>query len=278
MLASVVVLAGIGVAAVVLMRDDALPTSPTPISRVDTQDVHSLAFLGSPDRIVLGHHGGILESTDGGGTWTPWGTGADAMAMGVAGEEPIVVAGHNVLAVGRRDGRWEDIPNDLPNTDIHGFARDPSNPSQMWAYLAAGGLYQSSDGGLHWEQVFSGHAFGLFAVARDSATRLVAVDPERGAIVASDDGGRTWEALSSPPSTPVYAMTGTGTTILYSGSDGLFRSDDGGRMFRPLVHVGQPILAVAITEDRQVIVIATRDRSIYRSEDGGQTWTASRSD
>lgn len=258
----------------VLTRKPAPPAPPASMSTVNTQDVHSLAFLGSSERIVLGHHGGILESVDGGSTWTPWGTGSDAMALGIAGDQPIIVAGHNVLAIGRPDGRWQDIANDLPNTDIHGFARDPHDANHVWAYLAQGGLYESLDGGATWTHVFGGHTFGLFAVPRGDVMRLIAVDPERGAIVASDDAGRSWQAVSTPPSTPVYAMAGTagGETILFSGSAGLFRSDDGGQTFAPLVDVGQPILAVAVTDDGNTIVFATSDRAIYRSDDGGRTW------
>lgn len=259
---------------VLLIARGSPATLPVPVSTVATDDVHSLAFLGSPERVVLGHHGGILESPDGGSTWTPWGQGSDAMAMGIAGDQSIIVAGHDVLALGSRDGSWQSIANDLPNKDIHGFARDPGDPSRVWAYLAAGGVFESKDAGTHWAMVFGGHALGLLAVASGNAARLIAVDPERAATVASDDGGRTWRALGAPPSTPVYAMASAngGDTILLSGSAGLFRSDDGGRSFSPLLEVAQPILAVATTADGTRIVLATRDGRVYRSEDGGQSW------
>lgn len=276
LLAAVVALAVIGLAVGLLTRNSPTTAGPAAIAAVDTQDVHSLAFLGRPERILLGHHGGILESTDAGRTWTAWGTGADAMAMGAADDDPVIVAGHNVLAVGRPDGHWENIANDLPNTDIHGLARDPNDPNHVWAYLAAGGVYESRDGGSHWVQVFDGHALALFAASRDGPTRLVAVDPERRAIVSSDDGGQNWQAVGTPPTTPVYAMAGANgsSTILMSGSEGLFRSDDAGQTFTPLVDVGQPILAIAATEDGKTIIFASRDRSIYRSDDGGRTWPA----
>ena len=268
-------LAGLGAMAalaffVVLNRPAA---GPVPISSVDTQDVHSLAFVGSTDRLLLGHHGGILESRDGGRTWRAWGPGADAMAMGIAGEE-VVVAGHEVLAVATPDGSWQNLDADLPHTDIHGFARDPRQPSRMWAYLAGGGLYESLDGGAHWTQVSGGHTLGLVATVRGDATRLIAADPERGALVASDDGGRSWQVLGSPPSTPVYALGAAagGQTVLLSGSTGLHRSSDGGTTFSRLVDVGEPILALAVAADGQTIVFATRDRQIFRSDDGGLTW------
>jgi photosystem II stability/assembly factor-like uncharacterized protein len=263
-----------GAAVLLLLSNRAGPTEPVPIATVDTQDVHSLAFLGSSERLILGHHGGILESGDGGRTWFAWGTGSDAMALGVAGGEPVAVAGHDVLALGSPDGRWENIENDLPHNDIHGFARDPRDPNRMWAYLATGGLYESTDGGAHWQEVFDGHTFALVAVERTDATRLIAAEPERGGIVASDDGGRTWNLIGVPPTTPVHAIAAArgGETLLLSGAQGVHRSDDGGRTFSPVLDVGRPTLAVATTDDGLVVVAATSDRAIYRSDDGGRTW------
>lgn len=264
----------LAVLAVLIWQGPASTPSPAPISVVDTQDVHSLAFVGTSERVLLGHHGGILESRDGGTTWRAWGQGADAMAMGVAGDEPVIVAGHDVLAQGSPDGRWVNIADDLPHIDIHGFARDPNDPAHLWAYLATGGLFESRDGGAHWAEVFAGHAVGVTAVERGTATRLLAVDPQRGAIVASDDGGRGWQEIGAPPSTPVYALAAAnqGATVVYAGSGGLFRSDDGGSTFRSLLDVGEPILAVATTADATSIVVATRERAIYRSDDGGRSW------
>lgn len=274
--AILVALLGVGVigAALLLLRTQPSAAGPTAISTVETADVHSLAFLAGSQRVLLGHHGGILESNDGGRTWSAWGAGADAMALGVAGDEPIVVAGHDVLAVASSDGRWEAIDNDLPNIDIHGFARDPYDAEHMWAYLATGGLYESHDGGARWGNVFGGHTFALVAAAQAATSTLIAVDPERRGIVASQDGGRNWEVVGVPPTTPVYAMAAArqGETLLLSGSEGLFRSDDGGQSFAALVNLGQPILAIAVTPDGSSLIAATRDRSIFRSDDGGHTW------
>jgi photosystem II stability/assembly factor-like uncharacterized protein len=262
------------VAALGLSRPQPAPAGPAPVARVATSDVHALAFLGGPHRVLLGHHGGIFESLDGGRTWRAWGSGSDAMALGVAADESVVVGGHDVLATGRADGQWQEIENDLPSTDIHGLARDPSDPRRMWAYLATGGVYESTDGGSRWQHVFDGHAFGLIAVAAGQGTRLVAVDPEAQGLVASDDGGRTWQVVGPPPTTPIYALAGAnrGDTLLFAGGGGLFRSDDAGRSFALLIELREPILAAALTEDGSTIVIATRDRAVYRSEDGGRTW------
>ena len=55
-------------------------------AELGTADVHSLAFdPDDPDRLFFGHHGGLLESRDGGRTWQPTAlTGSDAMNVRVA--------------------------------------------------------------------------------------------------------------------------------------------------------------------------------------------------
>ena len=80
------------------------PGNPVAWTRLGTADVHSLAFApGSTDRLYFGHHGGILESRDGGRTWAPLPVTADAMGMRPAADGSIVIAGHEVF-IGTADG------------------------------------------------------------------------------------------------------------------------------------------------------------------------------
>src|SRR3990172_2798463 len=141
------------------------PAGQSPLARLGTEDVHALAFVGDdPEHLLVGHHGGILESGDGGRSWQPLPTQADAMAMAPASDGSIVIAGHEVFTASRDGGvSWQDIPTDLPSLDIHGYARDPADPGRMWALLATGGLWESRDGGVRWEQVRSDNI--LFPVA-----------------------------------------------------------------------------------------------------------------
>lgn len=98
-------------------------------ARFDTADVHSLAFVGGdPDHILFGHHGGLLESRDGGRTWSALPVRDDAMSMAPADDGSFVIAGHEVFTASRDGGvTWASIPADLPSLDIHGFTRDPAD-------------------------------------------------------------------------------------------------------------------------------------------------------
>ncbi len=242
-------------------------------SRLGTEDVHSLAFVGDDsNRLLFGHHGGILSSTDGGSSWQPLGTRSDAMSLGPAADGSIVIAGHEVFAESRDDGRtWQDIPATLPSLDIHGFARNPGNPARMWAYLATGGLWESVDAGRAWERVQEESILFPVAAAAPSGTRLFGLRTE--GLASSDDGGRTWRNVATPELYPIasLAVTSDGSVLVAGGPDGLARSDDGGASWSKLPFEGQPF-AVAVTAGGRTIALVTRATEFFRSDDGGRTW------
>ena len=165
-LASLALVIGLAGAAWALTRPG--PTEPEAWSRLGTQDVHSLAFVGDdPKHLLFGHLNGIAETRDGGKTWAPLPVGEDAMGMAAAADGSIVIAGHEVFTASRDGGQtWAPIAADLPSLDIHGFTRDPADPARMWAYLAIGGLWESIDSGAHWTRVREDNV--LFPVARSS--------------------------------------------------------------------------------------------------------------
>lgn len=242
-------------------------------SRLGTEDVHSLAFVGdNPNRLLFGHHGGISASTDGGRSWQPLGTRSDAMSLGAASDGSIVIAGHEVFASSRDNGRtWETIAASLPSLDIHGFARDPGDPARMWAYLATGGLWESGDGGVNWEQVQQENILFPIAVASPSGTRLFGVTANGLAI--SEDGGRTWRNVASPELYPIASLATTtdGSVLVAGGPSGLARSDDGGASWSKLAFAGEPA-AIAVTDGGRTIAIVARSTEFYRSDDGGRSW------
>lgn len=266
-------LAGIAAVVLVVMMWRPGASSFTPWSRLGTQDVHSLAFVGDdPNRLLFGHHGGISASSDGGRTWQALGTRSDAMSLGAASDGSIVIAGHEVLAASRDGGRtWADIPANLPGLDIHGFARDPGNPTRMWAYLATGGLWESGDGGISWEQIHQENVLFPVAVAGSDGTHLFGVTVD--GLVTSDDGGRSWSAASTPDIRPIASLTATsdGSALIAGGPDGLARSGDGGASWSRLPFEGDPA-AIAVTAGGRTIALVTRSTDFYRSDDGGQTW------
>ena len=92
LLVGAVVLAGVGLVAVALFRPSDGVATGVPWTRLGTLDVHALRFPGpSDDRLLFGHHEGVLSTDDGGRRWTPLAFGEDAMGMAAAADGSIIV-------------------------------------------------------------------------------------------------------------------------------------------------------------------------------------------
>lgn len=244
-------------------------------SRLGTSDVHALAFIDNdPQRLIFGHHGGLRMSNDGGRTWQALASGPDAMALSVVGPDSIVIAGHGVLAASVDGGRTiVPVRNDLPSDDIHGFTRDPAQPARMWAAIATGGVFETTDGGSTWVAVRDEAMFNLAAIHRDGGTQLLGVDAS--GLTTSPDGGRTWSPLATPPTYPMTALAASADgQLMYAGSpSALYRSTDGGRSWGETAYRGS-VLALAAVGDS--VALVSQDTEFFRSEDRGQTFAGSR--
>lgn len=273
MVAGIVVIAllaiGAIVAALVATRS---PGRAEPWARLGTEDVHSLAFVGSgTDRVLFGHHGGLLSSTDGGATWASLPVAEDAMSTSAASDGSIVIAGHEVFRASLDGGAtWNAIDTDLPSLDIHGSARDPSEPARMWAYPASGGLWESTDGGATFVQVRADNVLMPTAVL-GSPTRLLGVDAT--GLIESLDGGRTWSGLAMPPTFPMTALAAAadGRTLYAGAQDGLYRSVDAGRSWSATSYEDS-VFALATSADGRTVILVDRSADVYRSDDSGATW------
>lgn len=233
-----------------------------------------MAFVGGdPDHLLFGHHGGLEETTDGGRTWSSLPVRDDAMSMSAGTDASIVIAGHDVFVASRDRGQtWAPIATDLPSLDIHGFTRDPADPARMWAYLATGGLWESTDSGVSFSRVREDNVLYPTAVAAGTGTRLFGVDAS--GLIISDDGGRSWTDLAMPPTYPMTALaTSADGTVLYAGSPGgLFRSSDGGQTWSSTAYSGSAF-AIATTSDGLSVGVVSKETDFFRSPDGGATWT-----
>ncbi|MBI1893620.1 MAG: hypothetical protein HYS14_05880 [Candidatus Rokubacteria bacterium] len=74
------------------------------------------------------------------------------------------------------------------------------------------------------------------------------------------------------------AMDAEGRTLFLGAHEGLFRSEDGGRSWKP-VHLSTTqahldIMAIAPDlRDPRILYVATHERGVFQSRDGGTTWS-----
>jgi photosystem II stability/assembly factor-like uncharacterized protein len=177
--------------------------------------------------------GGIFRSLDGGATW---------QRVGLA----------NSGAIGR-------------------LVIDPANPQRIFAAVTGNlynpggqrGVYQSTDGGSRWRRVLAGDNSTTGAVD-------LAIDPTNPDRVFA----AMWDHLREPD---LRTYGGVGS--------GVYRSIDGGRTWQRLTNglppsspnIGRIGVAVAPSNPQRVfaIVIQTSGlfQGLYRSDDGGDSWT-----
>ncbi|MEO0972910.1 MAG: sialidase, partial [Pseudomonadota bacterium] len=132
----------------------------------------------------------------------------------------------------------------------------PADPMTYYVGAASGGIWKSTDGGLNWKPVFDGervHSIGALALA---------------------------------PSDPEIVYAGTGEAFIRSNvsiGNGVWRSTDGGTNWTHvgLENTGRISRIVVHPTNPDVVYVAAlghgytpqQERGIYKSTDGGDTWT-----
>ena len=176
--------------------------------------------------------------------------------------------------------RWRYIgPVGNRTTSIAGV---PGQPYIYYAGSASGGIFKTTDGGIHWDAIFDSQpvsSIGSVAVAPSDPNVVWAGTGEAWirshisvgqGIYKSTDAGRTWTSLSAtlPKNGPVWAVAEdhVNANLLFTGTEfGLFFSVDGGQKWVQLKG-GMPVIAVRdlnIQKRENDLVVATFGRGIY---------------
>lgn len=162
-------------------------------------------------------------------------------------------------------------------------------------YLAAyeAGVWRSDDGGRTWSQLKTypvAQAHSVVVDPRDAA--VVYVGSEPAAIFHSRDGGNTWQECDSFRQLPNakqwhffaprhahvrdLVMAADDPACLYAGIEvgGVVRSRDGGASWQQLHGPYEDVHSLSVTPARPSTVYAATARQPWRSDDGGETWSA----
>jgi photosystem II stability/assembly factor-like uncharacterized protein len=253
------------------------PTAAAAEGLPDTPDYHSLAVSPSdPRRVLLGTHQGLYSSTDGGKTWKfDTLSGQDAMNLAHAGAQTLWTAGHDVFSKSVDGGRTCIAldPRGLPSLDLHGFATDPRHARTLYTAVAGQGLYRSTDNGVSFAPISKDVGGSVMALAVTPTGDILAGDMERG-LLASADGGRSWRRILSAQLMGLALNPNDPKRILAAGP-GVLLSTNGGRAWRQRLEVSGGAGPVAWSpSDPDVAYAVGFDRTLYRSADGGETWSA----
>ena len=232
-------------------------------------------------------NGGVFKSIDYGRTWQPI---FDDQPTASIGAIAVALSNPNVVYVGSGEGLHRpDLSvgdgvyksTDAGRTWTHlglrdaqqiaQLAVDPKNPDRIFVAVAGHpygpneqrGIYRSLDGGKMFEKVFY-HDENVGASD-------VQIDPSNPAIVYA----ALWESREAPWENGVFNGDG----------GGIFKSTDGGKTWRQLTNglpgnIVQANIAIAPSAPKTLFA-AVRTKTIaklYRSDDGGETWSGTTDD
>lgn len=190
--------------------------------------------------------------------------------------------------------RWAvglDVPPPPPIT----AAWTPSGdalPSPVYSLALAGpqgvllsaspglGLFRSRDAGATWAAVSPGISQFAEVLFQDlSISSRLFVGTEGNGLLASNDAGATWSTIPATGLDTVCAIAASPASpgVIYAAGDGIALSADDGQTWAALdPDPGRPLDIHALAADpvhQGVLVLGTRFGQIYRTSDGGITWT-----
>jgi photosystem II stability/assembly factor-like uncharacterized protein len=232
--------------------------------------------------------GGVLRSLDGGQHWTPLFDDQSAISVGDVAIDPshpaviyagtgevnpgggsVAYGGTGIYRSADRGETWE--PLGLENSGSIGrICVDPADSDRifvaamgrLWARNPERGVYRTTDGGQTWERV-------LYISDSTGCVDLIQRPDHPDVLLAA-----MWERIRRPeyyryggPTCAVYRTLDGGDTWTLVGGGLPAPNSDGGRIGLSLC-AGQPDVMHAVYADR----IGYFD-GLYRSTDGGDTWT-----
>lgn len=290
------------------------------IGAVAVSDVDpNVVYVGGGEKTVRGnvsHGDGMWKSTDAGRTWEHVGL-ADTRhicRVRVHPRDPDVVyaaaLGHLYGPNSERgvfrsqDGgaSWQRVLHVNDHAGAVDLVMDPTNPRILyasfwrvrrtpWALESGGegsGIWKSTDGGDHWEEITRnpGLPTGTVGISGVSVSRAnpdnlyAIVEAEDGGVFRSRDAGETWERVNEERKlrqrawyySRIYADPGDEESV-YVLNVRFHHSVDGGESFKSVSVPHGDNHDLWIAPDNSLRMIESNDGGANVSHDGGKTWS-----
>ncbi len=235
------------------------------------------------NHLLLATDTGLLRSRNGGRNWvreapTVLFGGVYAVAFDAEGLSALASTASGIYRTDDGHG-WQKIL--APEGASPAYAIVPGSVAGRMYVAGPGGLWRSDDRGRSWsgagESLPEGAVNSLLVITKPKEF-LYAVTGGR--LWTSTDGARTWrardaglpqgrvEALAQDPMEP--------DCLWVAAADRVFESRDGGLSWYavgvPLPETNTSVRGIATAEGGQIMVLTTH-RGLFRSTDGGRSWS-----
>ncbi|MBI1891598.1 MAG: hypothetical protein HYS18_13180 [Burkholderiales bacterium] len=193
---------------------------------------------------------------------------------------------------------WSPVNDFLPNLAVKTLVIDPLDPNVMYAGTGdalgvnispdvqrGAGVYKSTDGGVTWTRlastdptVNSSWYYVNRLAIHPTQTNIIVAATESGAM-RSTDGGTTWTSVSTARSKDVQFDPNNGAKVIRGRRDGMVSySTDAGATWQIATVTSNTSARIEIayaksTPDLVYASVDVNNGSIYKSVDGGVSWT-----
>jgi len=253
---------------------------------------------------------GILKSTDGAVTWTIQGsaafTGACFYRIAVHPTDPntaFAASNKGLFRTTDGGGTWVQLTQGLPSITLLGpviattdVVFDPSTPATVYVAFWGSGIYKTTNAAAanpSWTKLAGGLptaslgriSIGISATAPLRVYALIANSGDSLiGLYASPDGGSTWSSIAA--ATAVVSLYGAYTAnvavdvstpdVLYVSGVSLYKAVRTAGVWS-VIDIGSNIHpdnhALCGHPTNHLVIYAGTDGGVYKSSDGGATWT-----
>ncbi|MCK5218174.1 T9SS type A sorting domain-containing protein [bacterium] len=255
-----------------------------------SQGIDAMFLAGpssSPDTLWAGGPDGLRLSTDGGYSWQNQAKGihlASANSIALCKSKPglvLAAVAQRTLVTSVDSGRFWQETTALPNMPIKDCLIMPSKPEVFLAATEGGGIYRSSNSGTAWSQIsFLSELNYSHIIEAGANTSTYYVLTKAGLVYQSPDAGSTWNNISTGLPSGVFLHALALDTLdpdrmfLAAGFDGIcIREADNPWQTVPGWPAGLSALSMVLDPQQLDLIMAGTDQGIYRSQDGGLTWS-----
>jgi photosystem II stability/assembly factor-like uncharacterized protein len=234
--------------------------------------------------------GGVFKTTDDGANWTAVNTNLTDLQVTALVASPDFVADNTIYAGTTTGGvfkssnagtTWAAVNTGLPaGAAILSLTIDHTNANTLFAATSAG-IYISLNGGGQWDPPATTAPGNSFTTSLAMATSASIYAGTGGGVYLSSDSGATWSAINSG----ITAVEVKATVISPDNQSKIIAATSGGGIYitpdqAATWTAGNSGLAnsfaqaIAIDPNATARVYAGTANGIYRSTNGGTSWTA----